>query len=202
MVISVWDRLLVPERYRQRVFKKAGGLSIPLMMELELEAKEDPLLVTNTRGVFVLSRRTKEGFGRYGFFECPLELESNLLQSLYLTLDTLSKTRGWASPATSVSEAIGRLIEPKSIVLSRNLIPSICGNGFTSDQVDTLMKTQGHIAVVNGMQVLAGNLPPGAAIVATQPKVLGVYTRVGDYLGLQLHDPRRTISIVRLDDVA
>lgn len=173
-----------------------------MLMEREIEPKQDPLLVTNTRGSFVLSRRTKEGQGRYAFFECGLEEEKNLLPSLYATLLTLTKTPGWPALSRTVGEAALRIVEPYSIVISESLIPSICGEGFTSEQVDVLMKAQGHVAVVNGMQVLAGNLPPGAALVTSNPKSLGVYTRVGDYLGLQLHDPRRTIAVVRPNDLA
>jgi hypothetical protein len=170
-----------------------------MMMERDVEMKHEPLLVTNTRGQFVLSRRTRDGKGRYGFFECPLEDEAKLLPVLYTTLLTYCRTPGWPTPVPSVAAALDRLPMARSIVLSSSLISSICGEGFTPEQVATLMKVQGHVAIVNGIQVLAGELPENSAIVSVEPASLGVYTRVGDYLGLQLFDVRQTLVVVRPD---
>lgn len=97
---------------------------------------------------------------------------------------------------------MGRLAAPGSIILATSLVQSICGDGFTAEQIATLMRVQGHVAIVNGVQVLAADLPVDSALVTAQPEDLGVYTRVGDYLGVQLFDVRRTIVVVRPDDVA
>ncbi len=199
MLGSIWDLLLKPERYRQRAAPD-GGFSVPMMMERDVELKQSPFLVTNTRGNFVPSPRGKDGKGRYGFFHCPVADEGNLLPLLQVNLETMARAPGWPTPAATVSEAVKRLVKPCSIILSDPLIATICGEGFTPDHVATLMKIQGHIAIVDGMQILAGALRPGSALVTVEPEDLGVYTRVGDYLGIQLFDVRRTIVVVRTSD--
>lgn len=201
MLGAIWDLLLKPERYRQRAAPD-GGFSVPMMMERDVTARQTPLLVTNTRGSFVYSPRARDGKGRYAFFLCPIADEAKLLPLLYTQLETLGRTPGWPAPATSVSEAVGRLRKPTSIILSQSLIQSICGDGFTPEQVSTLMSIQGHVAIVDGMQVLAGDLPRDSALVTVEPADLGVYTRVGDYLGLQLFDVRQTIVMVKPNGVA
>lgn len=201
MLGAIWDRLCRPERYRQRAAPD-GGFSVPMMMERDAEAKHAPFLVTNTRGQFVLSPRSREGKARYAFFSCEIQDEPKLLPSLYATLLSHSRTPGWPNAAGTVSEAMGRLAAPGSIILATSLVQSICGDGFTAEQIATLMRVQGHVAIVNGVQVLAADLPVDSALVTAQPEDLGVYTRVGDYLGVQLFDVRRTIVVVRPDDVA
>lgn len=202
MLGSVWDRLLKPERYRQRVATSSGAPSVPMMMERDTEPKHAPFLVTNTRGTFIMSPRTKDGKGRYGFFECKVEDESKLLPVLYSTLMTMSRAPGMPAPSLTVAEAVARLKVPAAIVLAESLVTSICGDGFTAEQVSTLMRVQGHVAVVDGMQVLTGPLPQDSALVVVQPADLGVYTRVGDYLGIQLFDVRHAVALVRPNDLA
>ncbi len=201
MLGAIWDLLLRPERYRQRAAPD-GGFSTPMMMERDAYPTQAPFLVTNTRGLFVPSPRARDGKGRYAFFSCPIADESKLLPALYAQLLMLSRTPGWPTPAATVAEAAGRLVKPTSIILSDSLIQSICGDGFTPEQVATLMRIQGHVAIVDGMQVLAGDLPRDSALVTVEPAELGVYTRVGDYLGLQLFNVRQTIVVVKPNAVA
>jgi len=168
-----------------------------MLMERDVEAIHAPLLVTNTKGRFVVSPRGRDGRSRYAFFECSVQEEAKILPLLYSTLLGLSHTPGYPTPKASLAEALAQ-VGTGSIILSESLVASVCGEGFTPKQVTALMHTQGHVATINGMTILAGPLPEKSALVVASPEELGVYTRVGDYLGLQLFDVRRTVVVVSL----
>lgn len=203
MPVSVLERLLLTERYRPRDAPR-GGFSVPMMLERSVIPEHEPLVVSNTRGSFVQTRRTKEGTARYAFFECRLEDEGSVLGRLFSAMQSVASTPGWPSTAASVSEALARFPLAKSIVLSESLVAKMLGDAYPLDQVRALMGLQGYLAIVEGRQVLAhASIPQGCAIVTASPQALGVYTRVGDYLGLQLLNVRQTILTVRVpDDVA
>jgi len=48
---------------------------------------------------------------------------------------------------------------------------------------------------------LMADLPPSMAFVATAPALVGVYTRIADYLGLLLFRADRAIVAVTRDDL-
>lgn len=203
MRVSALERLLITERQRPRA-ATGGGFSVPVMLERAVSVHEEPLLVSNTKGQFVQTRRNSEGMGRYGFFYCPLGQERAVVVRLHAAVEDISKTLGWSNRATTVHEGIQKFVslrvEPKAIVIPTDVVVEICGEGFTIETAEQAMVTQGFVAEVSGLKVLVAPLLKGTALLTAAPSLVGVYTRVGDYLGLQLCNVRQNIVVV--NDVA
>jgi len=191
MNLSILAHLLVTERYRQRA-APSGGFSVPFMSEREVPQETEPLLVTNARGSFVPTRRSREGIARFGFSGCPLESESILLGRLYSALGVLSVESGWNNRFTTTNSAIEFMrassSKPKNLVISDNLVSQF-----------TTSSSEGLVGIVDGIQVLSAKLPLGGALLFTTPPNLGVYVRIGDYLGLQFYNVRQNITVIKVD---
>lgn len=145
---------------------------------------QEPIVVTNTKGVLVQTRPLPDGHARFGFFECPLSKEAHLLTALYNWVIS----SGGKSPITSVGEAIKAFPKSRSLVLADSLVAEVLGPQYPPEQIAALMQTQGYLAIVEGRQVLTGGLPPGTALLLADAQTLGVYTRVGEFMGLQLYN--------------
>lgn len=195
MGVSLWERLLVTERYRQRAAPD-GGFSVPIMLERMVDPAYEPVLVSNTKGKFVVTR-VKDGVAKFAFFACGVDEEGPALAELYRTLLGLSSHPGWPTPATTVQEALRKMPFAKSVILSPDLTAEVCGAEFTAEQCSILMQLQGHLAVVNGVQFLSAPLPEKCALLLAAPDKFGVYTRVGNYLGIQLLNVRQTALVVK-----
>lgn len=191
MNLSILAHLLVTERHRQRA-APAGGFSVPFMSERKVPQDAEPLLVTNARGGFVPTRRSREGVARFGFSACPLESEPILLGRLYDALQGLSGASGWANRFNTTAAAIEFMrsspYKPKNLVISENLVSQ-----FTTDE------SGGLVGNVDGIRVLSANLPLDSAILFTASPALGVYVRIGDYLGLQFYNVRQTVTVIKID---
>lgn len=192
-MLSVLSHLLLTERHRPRA-ARGGGFSVPAMMEREAPGEVDPVVVSNTRGDFVQTRKTSEGLYRFAFFPCPIEEEGKTLAHLFQTLWAMSTTSKWSNRYQDVREALKAMkaspIEPKTVVLPKGLAETFAGQALPD----------GRVLVVEGLHVLVAPLPERSAIVAAQPTRLGVYTRVGDRVGLQLYNVPQTLMLVQADD--
>jgi len=157
------------------------------MEERQVPENVETLLVTNMRGLFLPSKRGAAGNARYAFFMCPPSHENDVLERLYSTVLQLATTSGWANVFGGIPEALAAMNKsntpPKTIV-----VPS-----------DHEL-SEGESVSIQGLQVVVGPLPQGCALVAASPPALGVYTRVGDYLGLQFYNVPRTLMVVRPND--
>lgn len=157
---------------------------MPAMEERQVPENVEPLLVTNMRGAFLQGRRGSQGVARYGFFHCPPSEEHLVLERLYSTVLTLALSASWANVFGSISEALeamrASLVSPKTVVLPADHELS-----------------EGETVSFQGLQVVVGPFPQGCALVASSPAALGVYTRVGDHLGLQVYNVPRTLMVVR-----
>lgn len=166
-----------------------------------LDPNQAPLLVTNTRGSFVVSRVSqRDGRAPFGYTQCSPEDEINLLAELYRVLWQVSETSGWNLRCTSVSEAVGRMrswgVEPRSVVLPHARLEEICGEAMSLEEAETLMTAQGYVAEAEGVQVLVADMPERVAFVTASPSLLGYYVRVDDYLGLQFLQVNKTVTLV------
>lgn len=174
-MISPLSYLLLPEIQREK-----AQASVPIMLERNLPDGSDPCLVTTTRGDFVVTRRTREGVYRFAFFRCPPEEETQITTHLFESLLQVSTGLGWSNrypDLPSAMKALDRLeFESRTVILSKTLAGQFLGPDVQ----------EGQVSYNKGLQVLVAPLPEGCAIVAAPPPSLGVYTRVGDYLGLQL----------------
>jgi hypothetical protein len=192
MTLSLLSHVLLTERHRQRA-ASGGGFSVPAMMEREGPASADPVLVSTTRGTFVQTRRTTEGFYRFAFFRCPLEDEGEVLVRIHDTVWNLSAASRWGNRFRTPREAILRMrssqLQPKAVILSRTLAESFAGQEVP----------EGKVTLVDGLHVIVAPLPQDSAIVTAAPTVLGVYTRVGDHIGLQLYNVQQTLMVIKND---
>jgi len=148
----------------------------------------DPILVTNARRGFVVTKKNREGMARFGFSPCTLEEEPLVLNSLVSCLLSLSIAHSWKNRFDSVGAAVdfmqGSRFKPKNLVLPRGVL-----SRFTdSDWV--------NLGKVNGLQLLSSDLPEKTAILMADAPALGVYVRVGDYIGLQLYNVDQTVVII------
>jgi hypothetical protein len=199
MPYAALERMLRTERYRQRA--GSTGFSTPGLCRTPVDPDAAPMLATNMRGTFLPTRRDREGFGPFGFSLCPVGAEGPLLIDLHRVLWGLSVREGWKNRCTSIQEAVDRLhaarVEPKSLVVSETHVSTWAD--FDIDAARTAMSVQGYVAVVNGMQVLLSDLPEGSAFVAASPSLTGVYTRIGDHLGVLLQRVDRALMLVQGD---
>ena len=194
MGFTALERIFLPERHRQRAAK--AGFSIPAMQEILLGADAAPLLVTNMRGTFLPARCSASGFARYGFSECSIEGESSLIVEFHKVLSRLSAREGWSNRCTTIQEAISRLSEPKSLVISEAILAEVMGDEIGIEEARRLMAMRGYVAMLDGMQVVLSDLSEGAALVLASPKVTGFYTRVGEHLGVLAQRVDRAIMVV------
>ena len=190
MPFSAISHLLRVERARQRINRSvtAAGFATPAMGEIQLDEGTEPLLATNMRGMFLVTRRGLGDVARYGFSPCEVDEEHVLLTELARVLWELPTTHAWAGPragwslrCTSVSEAVGQFrsngLEPRTLIVSVDLAREVLGP-------DRQLPEEGLVGNVDQMQVLITNLPRDTALVALAPLRAGVCVRVGDNIGM------------------
>jgi len=187
MNFSIFTHLLATERVHPRS-SSGAGFSVPAMSERGVADGLDPILVTNARRGFVITHKNKEGLARFGFSPCTLEEEPLVLRALVEHLLIFLVSRGWANRFNSVGGAVdfmnGSRFKPKNLVLPRGVI-----SRFTdSDGV--------QVGKVEGLQLLSSDLPEKTAILMADAPALGVYVRVGDYIGLQLYNVDKTMAVI------
>ncbi len=194
MSLTVLGHILVTERYRQRSARGAG-LSVPYLLERQVDPTQNPLLVTNSRAGFTLTHRNQEGLGRYGICSCKIDEEPKMIRALFETISRISHSSGWANRFASIPDALKTMREspfpPHGIILPQALV-----NDITKEP-----RMPPHLGDLEGMKVFSSDLPLGAALLVTAPPALGVYTRIGDYLGLQLFNVRQTLAVVSSNGV-
>ncbi len=182
MPFSVLSHLLHVERHRQRITRSAmsAGFATPALGEIELSTNDEPpMLATNMRRTFLLTRKSREGIARYGFSPCTTEDESVLVTELARVLWEMSEPYGWEIRCNAVASAVeafrGRGLEPRTLVVS-----SALARGVLAQEAPP---PEGLAGVVDKMQVLVTNLPENVALVALAPAKTGYCVRVGDTVG-------------------
>lgn len=194
MGFSAFERLLAPERLRQRAAR--AGFATPAMQEIDWPGARVPLLATNMRGTFLPTRPSRVGTIRYGFSACPVDEEGPLLRELCrVLLEVIHVNR-----CTSIQAAIERMrsqgLEPKSLVMAEAQLPEILGPSADIEAAKRSMSLLGYVTLMDGMQILIADLPSGTALVGASPWQLGRYTRVGDHVGILLQGVDRSLMVV------
>ena len=174
-MLTLLARLFVPERHRPR----AGtvGHSIPLASEVDVhEEALDPVMVTSTRGGFLVSRVASGGYVRFGFSDCGLDQEKVLLATFVQELVLKSHQNQWGCVVDTVEDAVDRMIE--------------------KGEAPVHLVTGPWLTRREGLVVLDADLPEGQALLVTSPARAGIYTRIGDYVGVAAYKvDRRFIAI-------
>ena len=205
MPYSALERMLRPERYRQRAASR-GGFATPSLCKTSVGADARPLLATNMRSTFLPTRPDVEGLAPFGFSHVPLGQEGSLLIELHRVLWEVSTRLAWPNRCGSVAEAVTKArsqgVDPKTMVLSSAMVERLLGPSHSIDTARQTMSVQGFVAVVDGMQLLLADLPSNMAFVAAHPASVGIYTRVGDHLGVLLQRVNKSLLVVRDDNVA
>jgi len=187
MSFSIFSYILVAERLRPRA-DSGAGFSVPALSERGVADGLDPILVTNARREFKVTRKNREGMARFGFSFCTLEEEPALLGDLIRQVVSLSIQSSWANRFGSVGEAVESMqasrFKPKNLVLPKGVVSRFTDeNGVQHGNVE-------------GIQLLSTDLPAKCAILVADAPALGVYTRVGDYIGLQLYNVDKTLAVI------
>ena len=197
MVFTVLERMLVTERRGRRAANV--GHSIPALQERPASMDEGPFLALNMKRVFLPTRVSSSGVVRFGFSEVPLGEDDELLLVLHHAISALPSVNRCTSLRAAMERIRGHHLEPRTIVLPEAWLPEMCGPDFDLSQAKTLMGTQGYVTKVDEMQVLVADLPADKAFVASVPALVGVYSRIADYLGLLLFRVDRAIVAVTRD---
>ena len=169
MKISALRQLFSVETHRQKADNV--GFSVPVLSEIEvgLNSGLDPLLATNMRGTFLRTRVSREGCVRFAFSECLLENEDKLLVELVNILSTVG------APAS--------LEEAESTMKQHGVIPKM----FVSPVEDSNP---------NFKCLQCSELEVG--LLAAAPDKNGLYTRVGNHVGVLVYNADTTFSLVSL----
>jgi len=190
MGYTILDRLFEVERIHKRAAPQ-GGFSVPVMQERAATPAIEPVLVTNTRGAWVQTRTFAPGNVRCGIFSCLIDEETAVFQSLLRTI----QDRGWDNRCTSVPEALEKMraagIKPRSIVIPEEDLPQ---TGVDLKTAEYLMRFQGYVSVVDGVQTLVGPVPAKQRLVVAADA--GVYLRSDDYIGVMVFKANRSFSVV------
>jgi hypothetical protein len=199
MKASTLERFLSTDRVRQQTaVKTRAGFARPVLCEQAMKEEEGPFLATNLRGSFLPSRRSLDGMVRFAFTECPVGAEGPLLTELHRVLWDVSVQQGWSNRCTDLQQA--RLlmgssgVTPRAFIVGPSVLAEATGKNLSEEDVDKLMRYQGFVAEVDGVRILASDLPDGKAILAAIPSQVGLYVRSGDYLGVLIC--RANLSLV------
>lgn len=172
---------------------------MPALQERPTDAEEAPFLATNMRSQFIPTRLGSTGLVRYGFSESPHEEDDLFVQRIH---DAISSQPDWTNRCSSLADAMAYLraggLEPRSIVVSEKCLPEISPDLVIED-AQKMMGHQGYVTKIEDVQVLIADIPVEKALVAAAPSLVGVYTRVGDYLGVLLLRADRSIVAVTRD---
>lgn len=201
MSFSTLSHLLITERERSRA-APAGGFSRPIGQFREVPTEVSSILASNTRGAFVQAVRNREGAVGYGFFECPLSEEPVVVTRLHQTVWDLAAANGWPNRASSLEEARAILPSAHTLVIPFGLVEQVCGGTLAPEVLSEVMQAQGYLRVMGELRVMVGQLPDNCMLLAASPPALGVYTRLGDHLGLQLYNVQQTLVVIRTHGVA
>lgn len=162
-MLTLLSQMFVTERHRLR----AGnvGHSMPLASEVDTNDRSiEPLMITTTRGTFLQSRVSRGGYARFGFSECTGDQEATLVREFHRMLVSRSKLNGWSCVAAGVGEAMGLMrgkgVKPCHLVAGP------------------------WLKAAEDVKVLDAGFPDGVALLAADPSVAGLHTRVGDYVGI------------------
>jgi hypothetical protein len=155
------------------------GLSVPVLGEYDITDTDiEPLLTTNMRGIFLSTRVSSKGSVRYGFFECPLDQEPDLLQEFYRVLIKEGALEGWSNVAHTVEEAFDKInkaaFSPTSLIMAP---------GFAKKMLEDVEPGSETPKAYKGAKLFTSDLP-GNALVVAQPEVAGCYVRIGDYVSI------------------
>lgn len=204
MRVSALELVLTAERQRRQASKTGAGFAQPVLREQVEDATNAPFLVSNSRGSFVLGRRHPvEGSVRFAFTERPITEEGPLLAELFRVLWATSVQQSWPNRCSSISQATARMValglEASALIVSSTFLEEACGKALSGEDAEKLMMMQGFVAEVEGVKVLASDLPAGTAILASPRVSLGTYIRADDNVAILIRRADRTLVLVGED---
>jgi len=207
MRISTLELVLTAERQRRQASKTGAGFARPVLCERVEDVANAPFFVSNSRGSFVLGqRRSSDGTVRMAFVNCPMDKESLMLIELHRTLWATSVQHNWPNRCSSISQATARMaalgMESGALVVSSSFLEEACGKALSVEDAEKMMLMQGYVAQVDGLKILASDLPTGTAILTSPRAQAGIYVRSEGHLAVLIRRANRSLVLVGKDDVA
>jgi hypothetical protein len=199
MKISILERLLQADRFRPKVSTKTGNILPPVVTKRVALAGEAPFVVSRAKGGFTLTRPNVEDEVSQAFSYCPVGEEDLVFRNLYDTLWQLGKAQGWDNRYASLEAAIaGASFPPKSLVVPFSTLREIVEGALTEEEAERITLAKGFVTEVSGLRVLSarGALPPGTAVLASAPEVVGSYMRSADHLSVMILRADRSLVLV------
>lgn len=200
MKMPVLDRLLRPERVGRKA-TLGGDFAVSVITERPAEHETGPWVVSNMRGSFVATKRSKTDMVRSAFTECPVEDEEVLLAQFFSDMCAISQSSGWANVCPTIEEATQKLsslgYEPRTLIVPFSSLKEVCGKDLTEDEAAKLILVNGCISEVDGIRILPTHgLPDDAAILGTIPALTGVYVRTDDRVSILVERADRSIVLI------
>jgi len=90
-------------------------------------------------------------------------------------------------------------LEASALIVSSTFLEEACGKALSGEDAEKLMMMQGFVAEVEGVKVLASDLPAGTAILASPRVSLGTYIRADDNVAILIRRADRTLVLVGED---
>ncbi len=202
MKISILERLLVSERFRPMVSTKTGAILPPIVTKSRTSREEAPHVVSRAKGGFTITLPSLAGEVMQGFSMCPLEEEDIVVRSLYDTLWEMGKVYGWNNRYVSLEAALTRpdsaAFPPKAAVVPFSTLQEIVGNELSEEEAERITLARGCVAEVSGVKIISarGALPPGTAIIATTPQLVGTYMRASEHMSILIMRADRSLVLV------
>jgi hypothetical protein len=150
-----------------------------LASEIDVDDRSlDPVMITGTRGTFLESRVARGGYLRFGFSECPMDLEGALLLEFYKQLVKLATEKKWSCVAESPESAV-------AVMKANGETPFhlVAGPWVEADDIE-------------GARVLDIGFPRGAALLVASPARAGLHTRIGAHVGVLAYRINRAFVAV------
>lgn len=196
MRTSALELILATDRVRRRA--AAAGFALPVLLEYAEESSAAPFLSSNMRGTFLQTRRSSEGNVRFAPTECPPEQEGQFMGELFRVLDDVSFRNGWANRCKTLREAKATMTslgeKPRAVVVPPSILEAACGRKVALTEAERLMMVQGYVTRLDGLLVLAADLPDNKLLLASDS--VGVYVRSYDHVGIMIHKADRSLVVV------
>jgi hypothetical protein len=179
-MFSILSQLFVTERHRPR--SGGVGFSLPVFGEQTVKENIEPLLVTNMRNEFVQTQKSRDGYARYGFSECPLEKEEELFLKFFEALIREGHKNGWGNVTLTLSLALERMSQ-------NGIYPSCLVMGNNNEEVNSTAFAKERVFI-------ADSLPKPTALLVAQAPFAGTYNRIGDHVGVLAQHADKAFVVV------
>lgn len=168
---------------------------IPTILSLDFNSNVSPCVSSTGRGTFLISSQSATGTCRFGFSDVLLTEEGIFVQELASKLKAFGEQQQWDNTAPSIEEAVAKLaqrgLKARYAIFPRTVFSEEDSSKWEVEKIATMGKY-----VKLGVDILVTDTTYGIPFVVVGPKDLGVYIRIGDYVGTLIKNADRNVVLV------